>query len=105
VFSSKTELKNAINACLKLPTGDCSDGPDGAIGEWDISRVTDMSRMFSDANSFHGDISKWGVSSVTDMNCMFFQAAAFGCDLARWDVSSVTNMHGMEEHAVHVGNA
>ena len=59
VFSpqSRAELKSAVvDTCLKL--GECSDGPHGPIGEWDVSRVIDMSQIFSDANSFNGDISK-----------------------------------------------
>ena len=58
VFSpqSRAELKSAVDKCLKL--GEYSDGPHGPIGEWDVSRVIDMSQIFSDANSFNGDISK-----------------------------------------------
>ena len=58
VFSpqSRAELKSAVDTCLKL--GEYSDGPHGPIGEWDVSRVIDMSQIFSDANSFNGDISK-----------------------------------------------
>merc|ERR1719326_967993 len=45
---SRPELKRAVSACLKLlPKGDCSNGRHGPIGEWDVSRVTDMSYMFS----------------------------------------------------------
>merc|ERR1719174_2518386 len=49
---SKEELKNAVDACLKLsPEGDCSTGPHGPIGEWDVSSVTDMRLVFSNSNS------------------------------------------------------
>ncbi len=43
----------------------------GDISDWDVSDVTDMSGMFSDADSFNGDISDWDVSNVTDMSHMF----------------------------------
>ena len=33
----------------------------------DLSRVTDMSRMFARALYFNGNISGWDTSSVTDM--------------------------------------
>jgi len=60
---SKAELKGAIDACLQLsPKGDCSNGPHGAIGDWDVSSVDDMSQIFFNAKSFNGDISKWDVS-------------------------------------------
>ena len=76
-----------MRACLKLsPKGDCSNGPHGLIAEWDVSRVTSMSRMFMDTISFNGDISKWDVPSVTDMNGMFFQAISFNAEISGWDV-------------------
>merc|ERR1719362_1871832 len=75
---SKEELKDAVDAYLKLsPKGDCSDCPHGPIGEWDVSRVTDMSGLFFRGTSFNGDISKWDVSSVTRIASMFHSAAAF----------------------------
>merc|ERR1719326_1555566 len=86
VFSpeSKADLKGAVNACLEYSsTGDCSNGPHGPIGEWDVSSVTDMSHMFSykslfsGATAFNGDISKWDVSSAKDMSSMFLSARAF----------------------------
>ena len=48
---SEEELKSAVDKCLKLsPKGDCSSGPYGAIGEWDVSRVTDMDSLFFKAS-------------------------------------------------------
>merc|ERR1712032_1790271 len=65
---SEMELQSAVQTCLKLsPKGDCSTGPHGPIGQWDVSRATDMNSLFFDAQTFDGDISKWDVSSVTDM--------------------------------------
>jgi hypothetical protein len=39
--------------------------PNGAIGDWDVSQVKDMSSVFLNKNSFNADISKWVTSSVT----------------------------------------
>merc|ERR1719353_287576 len=75
---SKEELKEAVAAYLKLsPKGECTDCPRGPIGEWDVSRVTDMRQIFSHATAFNGDISKWDVSRVKDMSGMFYWAKAF----------------------------
>ena len=41
------------------------------IETWDVSKVTDMSYMFTDAFFFNSDISNWDVRSVTDMTMMF----------------------------------
>ena len=96
VPQSKVQIKSAVGACLKLSSeGDCSNSPRGSIGEWDVSNVADMSRMFSYATLFNGDLSKWDVSSVKDMSRMFLAAKSFNRDLLKWDVSSVTNMPAM----------
>ena len=65
------------------------------IGSWDVSQVTDMSIMFNGAASFNQDIGSWDVSQVTDMGFMFAGADAFNQDIGSWDVSMVTNMRSM----------
>ena len=62
---------------------------------WDVSLVTDMSNLFSDAAEFNQDISAWDVSNVTDMSSMFSGASAFAQDISAWDVSSVKDMSSM----------
>ena len=62
---------------------------------WDVSNVTNMRNMFWGAAAFNQDISNWDVSNVTDMGDMFYQASSFNQDLSSWDVSSVTNMSKM----------
>ena len=98
VFSpqSRDELKRAVDEYLRLsPKGQGTHGPHGPIGEWDVSRITDLSRMFADVTSFNGDISKWDVSSVKDMNAIFSGVTSFNGDLSQWDVSRVTDMSHM----------
>merc|ERR1719331_1530998 len=70
-WAAKSELQAAIKECLQL-SSDCSKGPHGPIGSWDVSAVTDMSQLFNrklvpGANKFTGDISNWDVSGVTTM--------------------------------------
>ena len=67
----------------------------GDISSWDVSGVTDMNSMLEAAIIFNGNISSWDVSSVTDMNQMFTSAFEFNQPLATWNVSSVTDMFGM----------
>ena len=93
---SNADLKRELGEYLKLsPKGDCTGCSRGPIGDWDVSRVTDMSELFSGANLFNADISKWDVSRVTNMNRMFMGATSFQGDLSKWDVSSVTDMTKM----------
>ena len=35
---------------------------------WNVSKVTNMGRMFESAFEFNNDVSSWDVSSVTDMS-------------------------------------
>ena len=93
---NKTELHDAVGACLKLsPVGNCSADPHGPIGSWDVSAVTDMGSMFYNARNFNQDLSAWDVSAVIDMGWMFDGAQSFNQNLSAWDVSAVTNMYGM----------
>ena len=90
------QLKSAVDTCLKTSSkGKCFKSPHGPIGTWDVSRVTDMSRMFARAKFFDRDLSKWDVSRVESMRGMFLGATSFNGDLSKWDVSSVNDMHGM----------
>ena len=69
-----------------------------AIGNWDVSNVTNMNRMFNaecGLYSFNQDLSNWDVSSVTDMSGMFYYAQSFNQNIGAWDVSSVTDMSYM----------
>ena len=111
--SSKAQLIKAIEGCLQKAHDegkpyDCSTGTNGAIGNWDVSAVTDMSFIFNGnkngqgihayvkhSENFNGDISKWDVSSVTNMQGMFAHAKHFKVDISKWTVSSVTTFQGM----------
>ena len=92
--NTNNDLRSAVITCSRL-SADCTDGPHGLIGDWDVSGVTDMRDVFSNANSFNsfnGDISKWDVSSVTNMGGMFSNAHSFNGYISKWNVSSVVTM-------------
>ena len=72
---------------------------DDNITTCDVSRITDMSELFTAQGDFNQDISSWDVSSVTTMQGMFMLASIFNQDISNWDVSSVTNMATMFENA------
>ena len=62
-------FQDAINTCLSTNPVDgmCTDSEYGAMPDWDVSNVTDMSYAFSDKAEFNADISSWDVSNVTNM--------------------------------------
>ena len=65
------------------------------LEKWDVSKVTNMDRMFSGCTHFNSDLSKWDVSSVGYMNSMFWGCENFNSNLSKWDVSSVEDMGNM----------
>ncbi|MBI9068996.1 MAG: BspA family leucine-rich repeat surface protein, partial [Salinivirgaceae bacterium] len=66
---------------------------------WDVSNVTNLSRVFFQSVNFNQDISDWNVSSATNMNNLFWRAHTFNQDISNWNVSNVTNMSYMFEGA------
>ena len=86
---------DVTNVCVSKITdmslmfsGDDSFNKD--ISSWDVSNVTNMRSMFGQAHSFNQDISSWDVSNVTDMYQMFYEAVSFNQDISSWNVSNVT---------------
>ena len=71
------------------------------ISSWDVSSVTDMYSMFSNAGAFNngGVALTWtagtGTANVLSMSQMFYNATAFNQDISSWNVSSVTSMSDM----------
>jgi gliding motility-associated-like protein len=90
-------FQDAIDVCLSTNPVDgmCSGSEYGAMPDWDVSQVTNMSDAFKDIITFNADISSWDVSNVTNMFSMFRYASAFNQPIGDWDVSSVTNMFRM----------
>jgi len=79
----------------------------------DLSEVSDAKYMFRSAYKFNQPIGNWDVSSITNMDRMFYSPSSqhsnyeedmvtppeeysvFNQDISNWNVSNVTNMEGM----------
>lgn len=62
---TKEELRNLIEQRIKV------EGNKVNLNDIDVSAITDMSGLFEILKDFNGNISKWDVSKVTDMIRMF----------------------------------
>jgi len=74
---------------------------DQDIGNWDVSRVEDISFMFDNNNVFNNggsnSITGWDVSKVTDMSFMFNNGgnSVFNQPIGLWTTSSLQNIQRM----------
>ena len=68
---------------------------DPDVGLWDMSTVTNMSRMFWANTSFNQDISSWDTSGVTTMYFTFYQCSNFNQNIGGWSTGAVTDMNSM----------
>ena len=78
------------------------------IENWDVSNVTNMSKLFIGNYIFNRDISNWDVSNVTDIEGMFYECCNFNQDIGNWNVSNVINMkrtfEGCDKFNQNIGN-
>jgi surface protein len=91
------------------PHGNFTNMGNPDIGNWDTSKVTDMTLMFGSQYKFNQNIGNWDVSNVTTMTFMFFMnpspftlPAAIGTfnnggsdSIKNWNTGKVTDMASM----------
>ncbi|WP_375560901.1 BspA family leucine-rich repeat surface protein [Bernardetia sp. OM2101] len=65
------------------------------IGNWNTSNIIDMFGVFEQASSFNQPIDNWNTQRVTDMSYMFFGATSFNQPIGSWNTANVTNMRYM----------
>jgi len=85
-------LSAVTNISYMFARADFDSTFNSPIGDWDVSNITNMSNVFSDAREFNQDLSSWDVSNVTNMSNMFSGAINFNQDIGSWNTSNVTDM-------------
>ena len=69
------------------------------IGQWDVSRVTNMSHLFESCTNrvftIDKELGSWDVSKVTDMSYMFANVKTANPMIEHWDIRNVRNMSNM----------
>ena len=86
---TKKELRNIIEQRIE------QEGNKVDLNDIDVSKITDMSFIFSELLDFNGNVSNWDVSNVVDMRYMFYECQKFNQDISEWDISNVKNMTNM----------
>jgi hypothetical protein len=106
-FTDPIELQQVVDVILSQNSTNVAqvEATYGPIEDWDVSRITDFSELFSArtrnplAFDIDFDLSRWDVRHATIMNDMFLDAANIDFDVSTWDVSSVEQFQGMFEGA------
>jgi len=103
IYNKLVRWDGDIREAVKLWCSDPAAAEEkyGHISKWDVSRVTDMNKLFENFPKFNEDISRWDVSNVKDMSSMFSGARAFNQPLSAWNVSNVTSIARMFYNAKH----
>jgi len=70
---------------------DCANFNDD-IGNWDVSKVTNMDQTFREAYDFNQDINNWDTSKVTNMQAMFQGASSIDQNFENWNIAAVNIM-------------
>lgn len=74
-LSAVTDLNNMFKNCAALVYNT-------SINDWNVSHITNMNNMFSQATKFNQPLNNWVVSSVTHMITMFASAETFNQDIS-----------------------
>ena len=65
-LATKAHLLTAINTYIANEAN--AEIKYGQIATWDVSKITDMSRLFEYKSTFNADIGSWSVGRVTNMD-------------------------------------
>jgi surface protein len=93
-FENRAELKTAVDSwCGNVASARASVQANyGVIGDWDVSRVTDMTELFYGKTTFNQQIGNWDTSRVIATQYMFRDASAFNQPIGNWNTGKFTEL-------------
>ena len=118
-----TNFNSSFRDCSNLASLNASDSPNlsiatslvdmfrntpfnGAIGNWDVSNISNFQGMFAFNTQFNQDISNWNVSKGTNFSNMFFNATNFNQSLGKWQfVDNITPILNITIPNISTANA
>lgn len=74
---------------MQYTFGQCTYSEIKGVENWNVSRVTDMTGMFTYSSLFDKDISLWDVKNTTSINSMFSYCSSFNQDISKWKLESI----------------
>ena len=77
---------------LMLAVRDAATTTTRTVGDFDVSEIKTMARVFRGEAIFNSDVSHWATKQVSSMSAMFYSAEAFNADVTQWNTGSVTDM-------------
>lgn len=90
LYLGSAATSNITNTSFLFNSFDFTD-KDSDLSTWDMSNVTVASSMFASSN-FNSPIGNWNVSKIVDMTSMFYYATVFNQDISNWNVQYVESM-------------
>jgi surface protein len=92
------DLSNVFNMSSMFYNCNILSGPNN-INSWNVSNVTVMDELFSNATVFNQPLNNWNVSNVQSMSSMFANTGAFNQPIGNWNTNNVNSMSNMFEGA------
>ena len=71
----------------------------GDIGNWDVSNVTSMFKMFAFNREFNSPLNNWNTSNVVCTENMFWNARAFDQNISSWNLENAVICNYMFDKA------
>lgn len=69
------------------------------IGSWNVDNIENMDSLFKAATLFNRELNSWNTTNVTSMKGLFTESRSFNQPLHNWDVSKVKDMSSMFKSA------